>query len=126
MEHFHLTWIIFFEPFVLADAVVDEADGEFTVDLHGSLSPLLAVEPGFRPPVDAVLVGIDADEALDVVDAVLVGIDADEALDVETLDVDVEAVERIDEALSVYGVVNSFFFSISVMEERNTPCMSAR
>ena len=99
MEHFHLTWIIFFEPFVLADAVVDEADGEF-----------LAVEPGFRPPVDAVLVGIDADEALDV----------------ETLDVDVEAVERIDEALTVYGVVNSFFFSISVMDERNTPCMSAR
>lgn len=110
MEHFHLTGIIFFEPFVLADAVVDEADGEFTVDLHGSLSPLLAVEPGFCPPVDAVLVGIDADEALDV----------------ETLDVDVEAVERIDEALTVYGVVNSFFFSISVMDERNTPCMSAR
>lgn len=110
MEHFHLTWIIFFKPFVLADAVVDEADGKLTVDLHGSLSPLLAVEPGFCPPVDAVLVGIDADEALDV----------------ETLDVDVEAVERVDEALAGYGVVSSFFFSISDMDERNTPWMSAR
>ena len=94
MEHFHLTGIIFFKPFVLADAVVDEADGEFTVDLHGSLSPLLAVEPGFRPPVDAVLVGIDADGTLYV----------------EALNVYVEILEWVYYPLACYGVVSSFFF----------------
>ena len=110
MEHFHLSGEIFFEPFVLADAVVDESDGELTVDLHGPLSPLFTVEPCFRPPVDAVLAGIDAAEALDV----------------EALDVDVEAVERVDEALAGYGVVSSFFFSISGMGGGDTPGAGAR
>ena len=59
-------------------------------------------------------------------DAVLVGINADGTLYVETLDVYVEILKRVYYTLTGYGVVSSFFFSYSVIVERNTPCINAR
>ena len=110
MEHFHLFGKIFFQPFVLADSIVNELDGEVAVDLDCPLALLLAVEPCFGPPYYAVLVGIDADCALDV----------------ETLDVDVEILERVNDTLTFYSPVKSFFLSFSLIVDRNTPCIRAR
>lgn len=110
MEHFHLFGEIFFQPFVLADNIVNELDGEVAVNLYSPLSFLLAVEPCLGPPYNAVLVGIDADGALDI----------------ETLDVDVEIFERVDVTLTFYSPVKSFFLSFSLIVDRNTPCIRAR
>ena len=110
MEHFHLTWEELFQPFVLGYIVLYELDGQLAVDFDGSFTFLLAVEPCLCPPHDAVLVRIDTDGTLYV----------------EALYVYVEILERVYYALTGYGVVSSFFFSYSVIVERNTPCINAR
>ena len=110
MEHFHLFGEIFFQPFVLADSIVNELDGEVAVDFDCPLAFLLAIEPCLGPPYNAVLVGIDADGTLDV----------------ETLDVDVEILERVNDTLTFYSSVKSFFLSFSLIVDRNTPCIRAR
>jgi hypothetical protein len=110
MEHFHLFGEIFFQPFVLADNIVNELDGEVAVDFDSTLAFLLAVEPCLGPPYNAVLVGIDTDGALDV----------------ETLNVYVEIFERVDDTLTFYSPVKSFFLSFSLIVDRNTPCIRAR
>ena len=110
MEHFHLFGEIFFQPFVLADIIVNELDGEVAVDFDSTLAFLLAVEPCLGPPYNAVLVGIDTDGALDV----------------ETLNVYVEIFERVDDTLTFYSPVKSFFLSFSLIVDRNTPCIRAR
>ena len=110
MENFHLAWKELFQPFVLGHIVLYELDGQLAVDFDGSFTFLLAVEPCLCPPNDAVLVGINADCTLYV----------------EALDVYVEILERVYYALTGYGVVSSFFFSYSVIVERNTPCINAR
>ena len=110
MKNFHLLRKELFQPLILLDVIVDEFDGQCPANLYGSFSFLTSVEPGFRPPYDAVLVGIDTDSALDV----------------EALDVEVEIGKRVDDALALYGEVKSFFLSSSLMLERNTPCMRAR
>lgn len=110
MEDGHLVWEILLKPLVLLHIVLDELYRQLTVYLYGALSLLPAVEPCLGPPVYPVLVGIDADGALDV----------------EALDVDVEILKRVYDTLARYGVVSSFFFSISLIEERKMPCIRAR
>ena len=110
MENLHLFGEVGFQPLVFLDDVLDELDGLLAVDLDSPFAFLSAIEPGLRPPYDAVLVGIDTDRALDV----------------ETLDVEVEIGKRVDDALALYGVVKSFFLSSSLIVERKTPCMRAR
>lgn len=110
MENRHLLWKELFQPLVLTHIVLDKLDSQLPVDFYGSFAFLLTVKPGLCPPDDAVLVRIDTDGTLYV----------------ETLNVYVEILKRIDDALTCYGVVSSFFFSYSVIVERNTPCMRAR
>lgn len=110
MEHFHLMREELFQPFVLGHVVLDELDSQLAVDFDGSFTFLLTVEPRLCPPYDAVLVRIYTDCTLYV----------------ETLDVYVEILEGVYYALAGYGVVSSFFFSYSVIVERNTPCINAR
>lgn len=110
MEHFHLTWEKLFQPFVLCHIVLYKLDGQLTVDFYGSFSFLLAVEPSLSPPYNTVLVRIDTDGTLYV----------------KALDVYIEILEWVYDALACYGVVSSFFFSYSLIVERNTPCIKAR
>ncbi len=84
MKYFHLFGEILLQPLVFSHIVADELDGEFPSDFHGSLALALAVEPRFRPPVDSVLVGIDADSPLYV----------------EALDIYLEVFEGINDALA--------------------------
>ena len=110
MENLHLFGEVGFQPLVFLDDVLDELDGLLAADLDSPFSLLPAVEPCLRPPDYTVLVGIDTDRALDV----------------ETLDVEVEIGKRVDDALTLYGEVKSFFLSSSLIVERNTPCIRAR
>ena len=110
MEYFHLLWEILLQPLILLDVVTNELDGKFPRYLYGSLTLALPIEPCLCPPDDAILVGIYADRPLNV----------------ETLDINVEVFEWVDDALAFYSPVNSFFFSSSDMDERNTPCIKAR
>ena len=108
--HLHLPGKERFEPCVLFDAVLDEANRLFPFDLHRGFPFLPVVEPGFRPPADADPVGIDADNPRYV----------------ETLDVDVQFRQRIDDAAARYGFVTKFFFTSPPIVERYTSCRRAR
>lgn len=110
MKNLHLLGEIFLQPLVLPDVVTDELDGKLPRYLHSPFSLALSVEPSLCPPDDAIFVGIYTDRPLNV----------------ETLDINVEVLERVYDALAFYSPVNSFFFSNSDMEERNTPCIKAR
>ena len=99
-----------FQPLVLFDIIVDELDSQLAVNLNGTFSTLLSIEPCFCPPHDAVFVWIDTDGALYV----------------EALYVNVEIFKWVDDTLTGYGEVKSFFLSISLIAERNMPCMRAR
>lgn len=110
MEHLHLLGEVGLQPLVLIDDVLDELDSLLAVDLDSPFSFLPAVEPCLRPPDYTVLVGIDTDRALYV----------------KTLDIEIEVGKRIDDALTLYGEVKSFFLSSSLIVERNTPCIRAR
>ena len=66
MKNFHLLGKELFQPLILLDVIVDELDGERTGYLNGSLPLFSSVEPGFRPPYDAVPVGIDTDRPLNI------------------------------------------------------------
>ena len=66
MEDFHLLGEELFQPLVLMDVIVNELDGQSPCYLYGSFSFLTSVEPGFRPPYDAVPVGIDTDRPLNI------------------------------------------------------------
>ena len=110
MEHFHLVREEFFQPLVLFYVVLYELDSQLTVNLNGTFSTLLSVEPCLCPPHNAVFVRINTDGALYV----------------EALYVNVEVLKRVGDTLTRYGVVKSFFLSLSLIAERNTPCMRAR
>ena len=110
MEHLHLLGEVGLQPLVLLDDVLDELDSLLAVDLDSPFSFLSAVEPCLRPPDNTVLVGIDTDRALYV----------------KTLDIEIEVGKRVDDALTLYGEVKSFFLSSSLIVERNTPCIRAR
>ena len=110
MEHFHLTWKELFQPLILCHIVLYELDGQLTIDFYGSFTFFLTVEPSLCPPHNAVLVGIDTDSTLYV----------------EALNVYIKILEWVYYALACYGAVSSFFFSYSVIVERNTPCINAR
>lgn len=110
MKHFHLVREKLFQPLVLFYVVLYELDSQLTINLDGTFSTFLPIEPCLCPPYDAVFVGIDADGALYV----------------EALYVNIEVLKRVDDTLTRYGVVKSFFLSFSLIAERNTPCMRAR
>ena len=96
MDYFHLLWKEFFQPLIFANIVLDKLDGQLPTDFYGTFAFLLPIEPRLCPPYDTVFVGIDTDDALYV----------------ETLYVNIEILKRIDDALTCYGVVNSFFFRV--------------
>ena len=96
MEHLHLLGEVGLQPLVLIDDVLDELDSLLAVDLDSPFSFLPAVEPCLRPPDYTVLVGIDTDRALYV----------------KTLDIEIEVGKRIDDALTLYGEVKSFFYRV--------------
>ena len=110
MKYFHLTRKELFQPLVLCHIILYELNGQLTVDFNGSFTFLLAVEPSLCPPHNAVLVWIDTDSTLYV----------------EALNVYIEILKRVYYTLACYSVVSSFFFSYSVIVERNTPCINAR
>ena len=110
MYDLHLLGEKLLQPLVLLYVIVDELDGKRTGDLNGSLTLFSSVEPGFRPPHDAVLVGIDAHKPLDV----------------ETLDVYLKVSKRVDDSLTFYSPVSSFFFSFSLMDDRKMLCIIAK
>ena len=110
MEYLHLLGEICLQPLVLLNDVLDELDGLLAADLDSPFSLLPAVEPCLRPPDYTVLVGIDTDRALYV----------------KTLDIEIEVGKRVDDALTLYGEVKSFFLSSSLIVERTTPCIRAR
>ena len=66
MKNFHLFGKELFQPLVFLDVIMDEFDGQCPCYLYGSFSFLPSVEPSFRPPYDAVPIGIDADRPLNV------------------------------------------------------------
>ena len=66
MKDFHLLGEKLFQPLVFLDVIMDELDGQCPCYLYGSFSFLTSVEPGFRPPYDAVPVGIDTDRPLNI------------------------------------------------------------
>lgn len=110
MKDFHLLGEELFQPLVLLDVIVNELDSQSPRDFNGSFSLLTTVEPGFRPPYDAVSVGIDTDRPLDV----------------ETLNVYLKVCQWVNDTLTFYSPVSSFFFSTSLMDDRKTLCIRAR
>lgn len=110
MKDFHLTRKELLQPLIFGYNIMDEFDSQFPVDLDSSFTLFLAIKPCFSPPYYTVLVGIDADRSLYV----------------ETLNIYVQILKRVYEALADYCVVSSFFFSYSLIDERNTPWIRAR
>lgn len=110
MVNLHLLGKELFEPCVLFDVVMDEAYRLFPCDFHRSLALFPVIEPGFRPPAYAGTVGIDRNDSRYV----------------ETLDVDVEFRQRVDDTAARYGFVMKFFFTAPLIVERYTSCCKAR
>ena len=94
MIDFHLFGEILFEPFVLLYIVIDEFDGQLTVNLNGCLSSLTVVEPGFRPPSDTRTVWIYADKTGNV----------------KALHVEIQLCKGIDQVTVGNRYVFGFFF----------------
>ena len=111
MVHFHLFGEELLQPCVFLDVVMDEAYRLFTLYLHGGFTFLPVVEPGFGPPAQAGPVGIDGDNPQYV----------------ETLDVDVQFRQRVDDAAGGYCFFMKFFFKFPPpIVERYTSCRRAR
>lgn len=110
MKNFHLTWEKLLQPLILGYDIMNELDGQLSVDLDSSFSLLFTIEPCFRPPDNTILVRVDAHSSLYV----------------ETLNINVQVLKRVYKALAAYCVVSSFFFSYSLIVERKTLCIRAR
>lgn len=91
--HFHLLGEKLFEPCIFFDTVLNEAYRLFPFDFHRGFPFFPVVEPCFRPPADSGAVGIDGDNPRYV----------------ETLDVDVQLRQRVDESAARYSFVMKFF-----------------
>ena len=110
MVNLHLFWIELFKPCVLRNSVVYEVHGLHPLNLHGGFSFLPVVEPGFRPPAQTGTVGIDGDNPRYV----------------ETLDVNVQLRQRVDDAAGGNYFFMKFFFKSPPIVERYTSCRRAR
>ena len=110
MVNFHLLGKKLFEPCVLLDVVLNEAYGLFPFDFHRGFPFLPVVEPSLRPPAYAGPVRIDGNDSRYV----------------ETLDVDVQFRQRVDDSAMSYGFVMKFFFTSPLIVERYTSCRRAR
>ena len=111
MVHFHLLGEKLFEPRVLFDIVVNETYRLFPLDFYRGFPFLPVVEPGFGPPAQAGPVGIDGDNPRYV----------------ETLDVNVQFRQRVDDAAGDYCFFMKFFFKFPPpIVERYTSCRRAR
>lgn len=108
--HFHLLGEKLFEPCIFFDTVLNEAYRLFPFDFHRGFPFFPVVEPCFRPPADSGAVGIDGDNPRYV----------------ETLDVDVQLRQRVDESAARYSFVMKFFFTSPPIVERYTSCRRAR
>ena len=87
------------KPFILVYVLIDEPDGLLTVDFDSRLTRLAIVEPCLGPPSDSAPVRIDTHHSWQV----------------ETLDVDFQFGERVDESATGYGFVIGFFFNAWLM-----------
>lgn len=110
MVNLHLLGKKLFEPCVLFDTVVNEAYRLLPLDLHRRFAFVPVVEPRLRPESDTGPVGIDRNRSGDV----------------ETLYVDVQFRQRVDDAAACYGFVIKFFFTAPPIVERYTSCRRAR
>ena len=106
----HLLGEVVLQPLVLLHLVVDEEESVLPRYLHAGLAVLPVVEPGLGPPADARLVRIDADSTGDV----------------EALYLDLEILQRVDDATVLYGLVAGFFFTPSSHVDRYVPWISAK
>ena len=110
MVDLHLFGKKLFEPRILFDVVVDEAYGLFPFYFYGGFALFTVVEPCFRPPPYTCPVGIDRNNPRYI----------------ETLNVDVQFRQRVDDAAGRYGFVIKFFFTSPPIPERYTSCRRAR
>ena len=110
MVHLHLLGEKLFEPRVLFDIVVNETYRLFPLDFYRGFPFLPVVEPSLRPPAYAGPVRIDRNDSRYV----------------ETLDVDVQFRQRVDDSAMSYGFVMKFFFTSPLIVERYTSCRRAR
>lgn len=104
MIDLHLLREELFQPFIFLDVIVDELDGQLSVNLYSSFTGLASIEPRLCPPAYAALIGIDTDESLDI----------------ETLDVYLQFSQRIYESATGYCPVFCFFFSRADIVLRKT------
>lgn len=110
MVDFHLSWEIFPEHRLLVGPVEDEPYGGLSLHLDRRLSVLGVVEPCLDPPAQPCLVGIDGDQPRNV----------------ETLNVDVEILKRVDYSGCRDSSVMAFFLLSESIEDRNMLCRNAR
>ena len=87
------------KPFVLIDVLIDELDGQLSVDFDGGLTRLAVVEPCLGPPSDTAPVRIDTHHSWQV----------------ETLDVYLQFGQGVDKSAAGYGFVIGFFFAAWLM-----------
>ena len=98
------------EPLVLVDAVEDEQYSLLAFYFHTGFTEFVVIEPCLCPPAYSGAVGIDAYQARNV----------------ETLNVNVKFCKWVDDVATAYGLLTLFFFSPSVLVERNTPWRRVR
>ena len=110
MVDLHLFGIELFQPRIFLYTVVEKTDSLLPFDLHRSFPFIAVVEPRLRPEPDPGPVGIDRNQPRDV----------------ETLYINLQFCQRVDEATARYGFVIKFFFTSSPIVERYTSCRRAR
>lgn len=103
MISLHLLGEVLLKHGILLYLITPELEGYLLADGYSSLAIGSVVEPGFRPPVDTALISIDTDESRYV----------------KTLDVHLEISKRVYDTLLLNSVSFYFFFSFSLIEERN-------
>lgn len=103
MISLHLLGEVLLKHGILLYLIMPELQGYLLADGYSSLAIGSVVEPGFRPPVDTTLISIDADKPGNI----------------KTLDVHLKVSKRIYDSLRLDSVSFYFFFSFSLIEERN-------
>ena len=98
----HLAWEELLQPFVLFDVVMYEAYSLFPFYLYRGFTLFTVIEPCFRPPPHTCPVGIYRNNPRYI----------------ETLYIDIQFRQRVDETAERYGFVIKFFFTSPPIEGR--------
>lgn len=107
---FHLVGVELLKHVVLFNQIIDESYGNRSGYFDRILTVLMTVEPCLGPPSDSGTVRIDAYCASYV----------------ETLDVNLQTGQRVDNPVLDYQLPACFFFSSAVRLLRYIPCLRAR